>query len=85
MFQYHLNAITIIQYFKMLLNCNSSLRVPSLPAYDLSNFDVVLLLFTILASLHSNLTTASLFLYNLGGIEKYCKTLRMSWLYDSLP
>ena len=68
----------------MLLNCNSSLRVPPLLAFDLSNFDVVLLLFTILAS-HSNLSTALLFLHNFGGIAKHCKTLRKSQLYDSLP
>ena len=59
----------------MLLNCNSSLRVPPLLAYDLSNFDVVLLLFnsTFLAllALLSNLTTATLFLYSLGGIVKH--------------
>ena len=69
----------------MLLNCNSSLRVPPLLAYDLSSFDVVLLLFTILACPHSNLTTASCFLYNLGCIAKHCETLRKSQLYDSLP
>ena len=75
----------------MLLNCNISLRVPPLLAYDLSNFDVSLLLFGSLAfpaslsCLLSNLTTASLFLYNLGGIAKHCKTLRKSRLYDSLP
>ena len=62
----------------MLLNCNSSLRVPPLLAYDLSNFDVILLLFAILASPHSNLTTASLFLYNFGGIAKHSETLRKS-------
>ena len=46
----------------MILNCNSSLRVPPLLAYDLSNFDVILPLCSSLASpLLSNLTTASLF------------------------
>ena len=43
----------------MLLNCNSSLRVPPLPAYNLSNFDVILLLFIILvlpASLYASLS-----------------------------
>ena len=61
----------------MLLNCNSSLRVPPLLTYDLFNFDVILLLFVsaflallAICSLISNLTTASLFLYNLGGIAK---------------
>ena len=29
----------------MLLNCNGSLRVPPLLTYDLSNFDVIPLLF----------------------------------------
>ena len=69
----------------MLLNCNSSLRVPPLLAFDLSNFDVILLLFNSGSPLLTNLTVASLFLYNLGGIAKYCKTLRKSRLYDSLP
>ena len=69
----------------MLLNCNSFLRVPPLLAYD-SNSDVVLLLFvSAFLALLANLITASLFLYNLGGIVKYCKTLRKSQLYDSLP
>ena len=58
----------------MLLNCNSSLGVPPLLAYALSNSDVVPLLFTIVSSFPSsnlpNLTTASLFLYNLGDIVK---------------
>ena len=68
----------------MLLNCNSSLRVPPLLAYDLSNFDVVLLFSSLalpclyLLSL-TNLTTASLFLYNLGGITK------LSGSHDYMP
>ena len=69
----------------MFLNFNSSLRVPPLLAYDLSYFDVILLLFSFLALPcllpDSNLTTASLFLYNLGGIVKHCKTLGKSQLY----
>ena len=73
----------------MLLNCNSSLRVPHLLAYDLSNFDVIPLLFSFLALPcllpDSNLTTVSLFLYSLGGIVKHCEILRKSGLYDSLP
>ena len=36
----------------MSLNCNSSLRVPPLLAYDLCDFDIILLLFAILASPH---------------------------------
>ena len=35
----------------MLPNCNSSLRVPALLAYDLSSFDVILLLFSFLVIL----------------------------------
>ena len=58
----------------MSLNCNSSLRVPPLLANDLSNSDVVLLSSFIhsfpSSSLLPNLTTALLFLYNLGGIAK---------------
>ena len=74
----------------MLLNCNSSLRVPPLLAPDLSNSDADFLLFSVVHSFHSsyllsNLTTALLLLYNLGGIAKYCETLRKSQLYDSLP
>ena len=59
-----------------------SLRVPPLPVYDLSNLDVIFLLFVNLVSGHllpdpslSNLTTASLFLYNFG---RYCKIRKLS-------
>ena len=58
----------------MLLDCNSSLRVPPLLSYDLSDFDVIHFLFSFLALLLTfcltNLTTASLFYTILGGIAK---------------
>ena len=82
------STIIIIQQtslFKYYLTVIVSLRVPPLLAYDLSNFDVALLLGSLTLLPLTNLTTASLFLYNLGGIAKYCKTLRKSQLYDSLP
>ena len=62
----------------MLLKCHSSLRVPPLLAYDLSNLDIFLLMFNSGSPLSPNLTTASPFLYNLGVIAKHCKTLRKS-------
>ena len=63
----------------MLPNCNGSLRVPPLLAYDLSNLDVILLLFlNLLSCLLTNLTTASL-LYN---FRRYCKTRKLSGCHD---
>ena len=67
----------------MLLKCNSSLRVPPLLAYVLSNLDVILLLVNYLVlcpASDSNLTTALLLFIQ---FRRYCETLRKSWLYDS--
>ena len=61
-----------------------SLRVPSLLAYDLSNFDVILLLFNSVFSFPSlllNLTTASLYLYTFG---MYCKVGKLSGSHDCM-
>ena len=72
-FQYHYNNTTNINNINIHLTLIVSLRVPPLPAYDLSNLDVVLLLFVSMllpAASLSNLTTASLFLYTLGGTAK---------------
>ena len=41
----------------MLLNCDSSLRVPHLLAYDLSNSDVVLFQFSSVHSIPSSYLT----------------------------
>ena len=70
----------------MLLNCNSSLKVPPLLSYDLSNLDVILLLFHLLAllltfclALSPNLTTALLFLYN---FRRYHNKRELSGSHD---
>ena len=85
-FQYHNNNTTNINNITVHLTVIVSLRVPPLQACDLSNLDVILLQFVNLVSDHflpdsplnlslSNLTTASLFLYNLG---RYYKIRKLS-------
>ena len=84
-FQYHNNDTTNINNINVHLTVIVSLRVPPLLAYDLSNLDVVLLLFvsmllpaaslSLSLSSYPNLTTASLFLYNFG---RYCEIRKLS-------
>ena len=72
-FQYHNNHATNINNINVHLTVIVSLRVPPLLAYDLSNLDAVLLLFVSMflpAVSLTDLTTALLFLYTLGGIAK---------------
>ena len=87
-FQYHTNDTTNNNVINVLLTVIVSLRVPPLLAYALSNLDVIILTFVSLllpvASLSiflflSNLTTASLFLYN---FERYCKIRKLSGSHD---
>ena len=49
-FQYHNNITTKINNINVQLTVIASLRVPPLLTYDLSNLDVILLLFVILVS-----------------------------------
>ena len=79
-FQYHTIDRTNINNINVHLTVIVSLRVPPLLAYDLSNLDIILLLFSSLALSCltlplSDLTTASLFLYNFG---RYCKIRKLS-------
>ena len=83
--QYHNNNTTNINNINVHLTVIVFLRVPPLQAYDLSNIDLIFLLFVNLVSDHllpdsslvslSNLTTASLFLYISG---RYCKIRKLS-------
>ena len=77
MFQYYDNYTTDINNINVHLTVTVSLRVPPLPAYDLSDFQVILLLFVNLVSCcllphssQSNLTPAHSFYTILGDIAK---------------
>ena len=81
-FQNHNNNITNINNINVYLTLIVSLRVPPLLAYDLSNFEVILLLFNSVSSspsLLSNLTTSLLYLYTFG---RYCKIEKLSGSHD---
>ena len=81
MFQYHNNDTKNINNINIHLAVIVSLIVPPLLAYDLSNLCVILLLFVSMAFLCylTNLTTASLFLYNFGW---YCEVRKLSGSHD---
>ena len=79
--------MTSINNINIHLTVIVSLTVPPLLAYYLSNIDVILLLLVILvlpASVLSNLTTASLILYNFGSLAHFiqfwevCKIRKLS-------
>ena len=80
-FQYHNNNTTNINNIYVHLTVIVSLRVPPLLAYDLSNFDVILLFNSVssFSSLLSNLTTALLYIYTFG---RYCKIGKLSESHD---
>ena len=79
-FQYHDNDTTNVNNINIHLTVIVSLRVPLLLTYNLFNLDVILFLFLNLLSAClffispifclTNLTTASLFLFNFG---RYCE------------
>ena len=85
-FQYHNNDTTNINNVNIHLMVIVSFRVPPLPAYDLPNLDVILLLFysvpafpVPISLLLSNLTTVSLPFIQFG---RYCKIKKLSGSHD---
>ena len=83
-FQYHNIDATNINNINVHLSVIVSLRVPPPLGYDVTNLDVILLLFVSLALSCltlplSNLATASLFLYNFG---RFCKIRKLAGSHD---